>query len=108
MADVFVKVEHLNKLNGSLKQIIVEFNDAAQRTNALQDLIDRPDGRSELRDKIHHFEAGWDDRRNALIEKLTGIQSAVESTCTGWQDFDSEAAQQLKVSEFTPDFLPTR
>jgi hypothetical protein len=108
MADVFVKVEHLNRLNGSLKQIIVEFEDAAKRTNALQDMIDRPDGRSELRDKTHDFEGGWDDRRNALIQKLTGIQSAVESTCTGWQDFDREAAQQLQVSESAGASLPTR
>ena len=108
MTDVFIKVDHLNRLNGSLKQIIVEFKDAASRTNALQEMIDRPDGRSELRDKTHDFEGGWDDRRNALIEKLTGIQGAVESTCKGWQEFDADAAQQLKVSEFTGDFLPTR
>lgn len=108
MADVFIKVDHLNKLNGSLKQIIVEFKDAEKRTNALQDMIDAPDGRSELRDRTHDFEGGWDDRRNALIEKLTGIQAAVESTCSGWQDFDAEAAKQLKVSESTGDLLPTR
>ncbi|GHD47273.1 flagellar protein FlgN [Mycetocola manganoxydans] len=108
MPDVYIKVDHLNRLNGSLKQIIVEFTDAAERTNALQDMIDRPDGRSGLRDKTHDFEGGWDDRRSALIEKLTGIQSAVESTCSGWQEFDAEAAQQLTVSEYTGDFLPTR
>ena len=108
MADVFIRVDHLNRLNGSLKQIIVEFEDAAQRTNALQDMIDRPDGRSELRDKTHDFEGGWDDRRNALIQKLTAIQGAVESTCAGWQEFDAEAAQQLRVSETTGDYLPTR
>jgi hypothetical protein len=108
MPDVFIRVDHLNRLNGSLKQIIVEFEDAEERTDALQNMIDRPDGRSELRDRTHDFEGGWDDRRNALIEKLSGIQAAVESTCSGWQEFDAEAAQQLKVSEFTPDFLPTR
>ena len=108
MTDVFIKVDHLNRLNGSLKQIIVEFKDAAQRTNALQEMIDRPDGRSELADKTHDFEGGWDDRRNALIEKLTGIQSAVESTCKGWQEFDADAAKQLKVSETTGTSLPTR
>ena len=29
MPDVYVKVDHLNRLNGSLKQILVEFHDAA-------------------------------------------------------------------------------
>src|SRR5690606_20730631 len=108
MPDVFIRGDHLNRLNGSLKQIIVEVEGAEERTDALQNMIDRPDGRSELRDRTHDFEGGWDDRRNALIEKLSGIQAAVESTCSGWQEFDAEAAQQLKVSEFTPDFLPTR
>ena len=96
MADVYIKVDHLNRLNGSLKQILVEFADAAKRTDALQDMIGRPDGRSSLRDRTHEFEGGWDDRRNALIQKLTGIQAAVESTCTGWQDFDLEAADSLR------------
>ncbi|MBG6238978.1 hypothetical protein IWX78_001957 [Mycetocola sp. CAN_C7] len=108
MADVYIKVEHLNQLNGSLKQILVEFNDAATRTDKLQEMIDSPDGRTELRDKTHDFEGGWDDRRNALIEKLTGIQAAVESTCTGWQEFDADAAQQLKVNKNTGANLPTR
>ena len=46
MPDVYVKVDHLNRLNGSLKQILVEFHDAAKRTDALQDMIGRPDGRT--------------------------------------------------------------
>jgi hypothetical protein len=108
MADVYVKVEHLNKLNGSLKQILVEFNDAAGRTDDLQDAIGRPDGRSGLRDRTHEFEGGWDDRRNALIEKLTAIQASVESTCKGWQDFDEQAAKDLALTENAGDTLPTR
>lgn len=108
MADVYIKVEHLNELNGSLKQILVEFADAKGRTNDLQDMIGSPDGRTDLKDKTHDFEGGWDDRRNALVEKLTKIQQRVEGTCTGWQDFDLEASKQLKASETAGDNLPTR
>lgn len=108
MPDVYVKVDHLNRLNGSLKQILVEFQDAAKRTDALQDMIGRPDGRSSLRDRTHEFEGGWDDRRNALIQKLSGIQAAVESTCAGWQDFDLEAADSLRLQENDGANLPTR
>ncbi|GAA1941674.1 hypothetical protein [Agromyces allii] len=107
MADVYVKVEHLNRLNGSLKQILVEFDEADRRTDRLQDMIGRPDGRGGLRDRTHDFEGGWDDRRNALVAKLQGIQAAVESTCTGWQDFDLEAAKSLKLSASDAS-LPTR
>lgn len=108
MSDVYVKVDHLNRLNGSLKQIIVEFEDAGKNTDRLQDLIARPDGRSGLRDKTHDFEGGWDDRRNALIEKLKAVQAAVESTCTGWQDFDLELSRNLALEESAGDTLPTR
>jgi hypothetical protein len=108
MADVYIKVDHLNRLNGSLKQILVEFKDAAKRTDHLQNLIDRPDGRSGLHDKTHDFEGGWDDRRNALVEKLSGIQAAVESTCTGWQDFDLQLSKDLELKEDDGRNLPTR
>lgn len=108
MTDVYVKVDHLNRLNGSLKQIIVEFEDAEENTDRLQDLIGRPDGRSGLRDKTHDFEGGWDDRRKALIEKIKAIQAAVESTCKGWQEFDLELSRSLALEESAGDTLPTR
>ena len=108
MTDVYIKVDHLNRLNGSLKQILVEFEDAARNTSALQDLIGRPDGRSGLRDRTHDFEGGWDDRRNALVDKLTNIQASVEETCTGWQEFDSELARNLALEETAGDTLPRR
>ncbi len=108
MSDVYVKVEHLNELNGSLKQILVEFADAGSRTDRLQNMIGNPDGRTSLKDKTHDFEGGWDDRRNALIEKLTAIQAQVESTCTGWQGFDLDASKQLELDENAGSTLPTR
>lgn len=108
MADVYIKVDHLSRLNGSLKQILVEFHDAASRTDRLQDMIGNPDGRSGLRNRTHDFEGGWDDRRNALIEKLSGIQAAVENTCKGWQDFDLQLSKDLSLQENSADTLPTR
>lgn len=108
MTDVYVKVDHLNRLNGSLKQILVEFADAAKNTDDLENLIGRPDGRSGLRDRTHEFEGGWNDRRKALTDKLTNIQTAVEETCTGWQDFDLELSRSLALEESAGDTLPTR
>jgi hypothetical protein len=108
MTDVYVKVDHLNRLNGTLKQILVEFEDAERKTDQLQDSIKNPDGRSELREKTHDFEGGWDDRRNALKEKLANIQSAVEATCKGWQEFDLELSKNLALEENAGETLPTR
>jgi len=106
VADVYVRVDHLNKLNGSLKQILVEFADAAKNTDALETAIGRPDGRSTLRDRTHEFEGGWNDRRKALTDKLTNIQAAVESTCTGWEEFDLELSKNLQLEEDAADNLP--
>ncbi|MBD3942062.1 hypothetical protein IF188_10175 [Microbacterium sp. NEAU-LLC] len=106
MADVYVKVDHLNRLNGSLKQIIVEFEDAAKNTDLLQSLIGHPDGRDGLYKRTHDFEGGWNDRRKQLLEKLTNIQASVEATCKGWEDFDLELSRDLAVQESDPANLP--
>lgn len=108
MTDVYVRVDHLNRLNGSLKQIIVEFHDAARNAEALQTLINKPDDRTELYNITHEFESNWDDRRKALIAKLENIQASVESTCEGWQEFDLELSRELALEENAGDTLPRR
>ena len=91
MPDVYVKVDHLNRLNGSLKQILVEFADAAKRTDVLQDMIGRPDGRSSLRDR-HPRVRGWlgrpAQRPDPEAERHPGGSG---EHLPGWQDFDREA-----------------
>lgn len=108
MPDVYIKVDHLNRLNGSLKQIIVEFEDAEERTDDLQELIGQPDGRNSLYKRTHEFEGGWNDRRKQLLEKLSNIQAAVESTCAGWEEFDLELSRDLSLRESDADNLPVR
>lgn len=97
MADVMISVSTLSALNSALKRILVEFDEVGSTTGDLQDAIDRPAGRSGLRDRTEKFESGWDDRRSALVEKLTAIQASVESTCIGWTDFDAELANNLTL-----------
>ncbi|MDO8337760.1 MAG: hypothetical protein Q7T15_05850 [Microcella sp.] len=97
MADVMISVSTLSALNSALKRILVEFDEVGSRTGELQEAIDRPAGRSGLCDRTREFESGWDDRRAALVEKLTAIQASVESTCTGWTDFDAELANNLTL-----------
>ncbi|WAB84814.1 hypothetical protein OVN20_04405 [Microcella daejeonensis] len=97
MSDVIIDVTTLSALNSALKRILVEFDEDGSTTGELQDAIDRPADRSGLRDRTRDFESGWDDRRSALVEKLTAIQASVESTCTGWLDFDSELANNLTL-----------
>lgn len=97
MPDVLIHVSTLSALDSALKRILVEFDEVGSTTGELQDAIDRPAGRDGLRDRTRDFESGWDDRRSALVAKLTAIQSAVESTCQGWVDFDSQLADDLTL-----------
>jgi len=97
MSDILISVSTLEALNVALKRILVEFDSVGPSTGRLQEAIDRPAGRSELRERTREFESGWDDRRSALVEKLSGVQSALESTCSGWVDFDTELAGNLTL-----------
>ncbi|MWB98203.1 flagellar protein FlgN [Agromyces seonyuensis] len=107
MADVLIRYDALNELNGSLKQIIVEFERAGDRSSALEDAIDRPYGKGRLRDEASSFESGWDDRRSALTEDLRTIQERVQKVLTGWADFDDRASRSLSVSVDEVSTLPS-
>jgi hypothetical protein len=101
MADVLITYEILNELNGSLKQIIVEFEDATNLSEALEDAIGKPFDRDGLRNKARNFEERWDDRRNFLKQDLQEIQEHVEAVGSGWAEWDTEASKSLSVSDDT-------
>ncbi|MFC6355188.1 hypothetical protein [Luethyella okanaganae] len=106
MGDIWIPMTDLSELNGSLKQIIVEFEDAEKRQNNVEAAIGSPDGRGELRSRCHDFEGGWNDRRSELLKNLQNVQARVEATGRGWKDFDLEAAASLRVEENEASTLP--
>ncbi len=108
MSDVVIDYVVLNELNGSLKQIIVEFNDASKRSGSLMDAIGKPAGRDNLRNAAHNFESGWDDRRAKLLEDIEKVQQHVEKVGSGWAKWDTEAAQSLSVDKDAASKLPTK
>lgn len=97
MTDVLVQYSVLNELNGSLKQIIVELDEAESRASTLEGDIGDPYGRDRLREAAEEFEDGWNDRRKALKESLMKIQERVEGTGKGWAEWDTEVSQKLAV-----------
>ena len=103
--DVIVTYEVLNELNGSLKQIIVEFEKAEGRSNDLEAAVGAPYGKTRLRDRAHSFEAGWNDRRGALKGDLEKIQERVEGTGREWADWDLEASKSTKVERNEVDTM---
>jgi predicted nucleic acid-binding Zn-ribbon protein len=106
MSDVVITYSVLNELNGSLKQIITEFDKANARSDDLEADIGAPYGKTRLRDRAHTFEAGWDDRRKALQNDLMTIQERVEKTGQEWADWDLKASQANKVEADEAAHLP--
>ena len=98
--------EQLRTANAGLKSSISEFENAAKLNDALEKSIGRPDDRNALRDKASDFEGSWNDKREALLENLTGIQEHLQGIIDGWEKTDTEAAASLTSS--TPTTVPSR
>ncbi|MDF2574194.1 MAG: flagellar protein FlgN [Agromyces sp.] len=103
---VLIPYEVLNELNGSLKQIIVEFEKAGSRSNDLEQAIATPYGRSSLRDEADRFEGDWDDKRETLKQDIEEIQKHVEEVGTAWSNWDTEASASLSVDRNETKNLP--
>ena len=106
MADVSIPYEVLNELNGSLKQIIVEFDRAGGRSNDLEQAIGSPYDRSGLRDQADRFEGAWNDKRETLKQDVEEIQKHVEEVGKSWADWDAEASRSLSVDQGETAALP--
>lgn len=106
MSDVIVTYDVLNELNGSLKQIILEFEKAEERADDLEDSVGTPYGKTRLRDASSEFESGWNDRRRGLREDLMKIQERVESTGRGWAEWDVEASRSTQVERNEAATMP--
>lgn len=104
--DVYIPFEVLNELNGSLKQIIVEFDSARRSSEALESAIGNPLGRNSLRNEAERFESEWDDKRETLKKDLEEVQKAVEEKGKAWSDWDQEASRQLSVDPGESSNLP--
>jgi len=107
-ADVEIPYEVLNELNGSLKQIIVEFDRAGRRSGVLESAIGSPLGRGGLRKQADRFEGAWNDKRETLKQDLAELQQHVEDVGKGWKDWDTEAAANLSVDVDESKNLPRK
>ena len=94
--DVGVKVSYdeLGDLSTQLKNIVDEFENAGSRRRDLEDAVDRPYDKSELKDAANDFEGRWDDRRKRLMENCKGVAEHIDSVIEAFKDFDVEAASK--------------
>lgn len=103
---VQIPYEVLNELNGSLKQIMTEFANAKNGSNALEAAIGTPLGRGSLRDEADRFESAWDDKRETLRQDMEEVQKRVDEVGKAWVGWDEEAGKQLSVDAGETKNLP--
>ena len=94
---VEIPYELLNELNGSLKRIAVEFDEARSRSGNLESAIGSPCDRTGLRTAAERFESEWDDKRETLKQDVLAFQERVDAIGQAWRDWDREAGASLAV-----------
>lgn len=98
MADgIWVRYTELSEVNEQLRSIVQELNDAGSRTDAVQDAIGSPYGRTTLRSRVHDFEGRWDDKRKELSTDIDKVQKHVQGVLDGLRDWDAETASQMDI-----------
>ncbi len=98
MADaIWIKYTELEAVNGKLKDIVSELNDAGSRTDELCEAIGTPFYDGRLRDKADDFESRWDDKRKHLASDIDKVQKHVQGVLDGCKKWDEETAKHLEV-----------
>ena len=96
VSDVYVKISELETVVSQLGSIIYEFDNATDRSEALEAAIGDPFHRGDLREKAEDFEERWDDKRGDLKESLEKVKEHVQGVIDGFTDWDSETALQFE------------
>jgi len=101
MNDVLIHYDELDEVNSQLKAIIKELKNVEDREDELQSAIGRPFGKSDLRDKAHEFESGWDDRRHKLAADIEKVQQHVAGVIKGFKKWDTETGNSETTTTVT-------
>lgn len=97
MPDIMLDFERLTTARAGLAASIAEFEDASSINNGLEDDIDKPDDRGELKDKAGDFESAWNGKRDKLKENLQTILDQLDSILDGWEEWDTGTANDLEA-----------
>jgi len=93
--DIMLDLERLKETRDSLTTVLAEFADSASINNTLESAVSTPDDRTLLRTKVGSFESAWSRKRSALEDNLKNIQEQLNHIVDGWQEWDSQTAQDL-------------
>jgi hypothetical protein len=92
---VKISYDELGSLYTNLLAISTEFDEASARRSDLEDAVDRPYDRDDLRSLAGKFEKQWDDRRSKLNEGLKAVTDRAKTVLEGFGDFDVKAAAEM-------------
>jgi len=94
---IWIKYEELSAVSLKLKDIVSELEGASSRTDAVQDAIDSPFGKSKLKDEVGDFESRWDDKRHDLARDIGKVQEHVQGVLDGCKKWDEDTAKSMEV-----------
>ncbi len=108
MADdgIWVKYDELSRMNDQLKAIVEELEQAASRTDAVEQAVGTPYGKNRLRSRVHDFEGRWDDKRKDLSAEIDKVQKHVQGVLDGLKDWDQKTASQMEIDVTGADKTP--
>lgn len=96
--DIMLDLERLEETRDNLAVMLSEFADAASINNVLESAVSTPDDRTLLKTKVGSFESAWNRKRSALEDNLNSIQEQLNHIIDGWQEWDSQTAQDLSAA----------
>lgn len=96
--DVDIPLGTMQELSDALRAIEEEFRTASDSTGDLEQAIDAPRRRADLRSEAVDFESAWDDKRETLRRAVDEMQQRVDDTRGAWAELDAELAASQEPS----------
>lgn len=93
--DVLLDRARLTEARDTLKAAKDAFDSAAKINDNLEAAIDRPHGKSKLRDRVGWFEANWAGNRDELTEMIENVHKGLDSIVTGWDEWEADALASM-------------
>lgn len=94
--DIMLDLEQLRTAKTGLTASIEAFESASATNDALESAVGKPDGRSELRNKVSDFESDWKSNRSKLQKNLDEILTQLTGIIDGWEEWDAETASGME------------
>jgi len=96
--DVQLDLDGLRDLNGSIKQILVDFQNLREETGDAVDDIGKPWDDRRLGDAVASFASDWNQHRRILGTELFQIHAFAERIITEFTGLDEAASHELGLS----------